>query len=131
MARRVDALLQTLLCKVFISYICTRATRLEGSDYTKAECLQRRHDLNVAYLADTANAALSIEDESIGHAICNSRSDPKLSYCVVVGDCSCECGANRDDICHHLEAAARRAPLTLCMMRRAAEAIGEELMHSK
>jgi hypothetical protein len=97
--------------------------RTSGAEWTRADRLDRNHKFDVEYLTKTPGMIIPIQAD-IGHACCRSRTDSTKTYNLAVGDCSCDCAANRDDICKHVEATSVTLPLTIQCMRATAQYIG-------
>ena len=127
--RRVDDLLKLLLTEVFPFYVTARMRRTSGAEFATADALDLSHANDVAFLVNITghhgSGALVFVQEALGLANCDSRSEAGLSYTLAVADGSCQCPANRDDVCKHVEAAAQLCPLTVPMMKAGAASIGK------
>jgi hypothetical protein len=125
---RMDELVKLLCEVVWPAYIGRRESRVRDAERPKAVRADEVHGYAVGYLLRAYNA-LNVLDASLGLGSCVADVANALEAAppviAVVADASCECAANRKDVCAHVEALAQSCPLDLAMMRRGAQEIGK------
>ena len=110
-AKRRDLLIQTLINKATDYHIEVLKSKLANRDVSQRELLQRQYDEAVAYfrthirpvvLPDTQGSLVSTSfgDDRVLRMLCKDG----LVHYSCLGDLSCTCDANDDDICTHIQA---------------------------
>jgi hypothetical protein len=100
-----------LLLNTIASFILRRQQRLCAATRTSAEDADEQLNHWVQQLSDPQNGHINFfcetsgSDDDIGAANCQSCSTMGQSYDLCLADGSCNCRANADDVCKHVEAA--------------------------
>ena len=104
-----------------------RATKLLGLVSTTAQQADEKYAWEVQYLYSTEDC-ITFTDTSLLRGIAESMTKAAgspASYGFSVADLGCGCAANGRQLCKHVEAAARRQPLTMDVLQAAAAHIAE------
>jgi len=120
--QRMEDLVKLFVYVIVPHYIKDRR-KTQGDAQARTVAIDKKHIAAVKYLCETTGA-MFITDKTIGLGRISKTSKGSVgNYQVCVADLSCECEANVDDACKHIEAAAKLSPLTESAMRAAAAEI--------
>lgn len=129
-ARRGD-LIRILINEVVQYHVQRLSLKLNGIEHSSAVIRSRRYNEGVQRCMEEVNPVQSFGNEGQGHkALCTAlrcfNTDGQMRH-TCLGDLSCTCDENRDDICMHVEALAEMEPVTMSAIENAADVIKQHI----
>lgn len=114
---------QMLVEPVHSHYVVERDQKLSGMLITNAQKADEKLAHQVGYLLNNFITKMPTEI-AIGGCFVRDVEKTTVQHKVTVGDASCQCSSfYKFKVCPHLEAAGRKSPLTLNMMKATADHI--------
>lgn len=128
---RRDDLIRILINEVTPYHTRRLSSKLNGLENSSAVIRNRRYNENVQRCKDEVNLVQAFGNGDQKHkALCAAlrcfNTDGQMRY-TCLGDLSCTCDENGEDICMHVEALAEIEPLTMSAIQAAADVIRQHV----